>query len=185
MNAGRRSVWCCEPAPNLTRMPRGTTECRSRQGSTHSKVCEQRGSPLGHLHRGPANGRRKRALLWAGRPQTDGGGLRHRSRPRPVATPRGPHFRHHDRRLAGAGRLAERLPGHACGDGVHRRVLEADLESTRGPVRATARECASRQAGTRSQNGCERLRMVGRSSPPRPAQSQLRATSATTRAARI
>ena len=47
----------------------------------------------------------------------------------------GPHLRHHDRRPAGAGRLAGRAGRHARGHGIDRRVLEADLEPPGGPVR--------------------------------------------------
>jgi hypothetical protein len=76
MKSGRRSDWCCEPALNLTRVPRGTTECRSRLGSTHRKLCEQGATRSATLKWGCCGGGRQRALLWIGCAQADGGGLR-------------------------------------------------------------------------------------------------------------
>jgi hypothetical protein len=43
-------------------------------------------------------------------------------------------------RPVGVGGLVEGLRGHACGDGGHRRVLEADLGGAGGRLRADARQ---------------------------------------------
>src|SRR5207237_1142111 len=70
-------VWCCEPADQSDPGVRGgTTECGSRLGSTHSRICE-RWTPCAarSATAGGPDGGHVSALLWARHPQAGGGGM--------------------------------------------------------------------------------------------------------------
>jgi len=60
---------------------------------------------------------------------------------------------------SGAGRVACREWNHEPGDGIHGRLLEADMESSRRPIRVDAGQHAAHQDRARTQHGHERLRV--------------------------
>src|SRR5436305_1712533 len=78
--------------------------------------------------------------------------LRRAGRPRRRGRPGGPQLRHHDRRAAGAVRLAGRAGRGPGRDGVDRRLLEADLQPPGGPLPRHAGQRPAHQAGPRAQD---------------------------------
>ena len=86
---------------------------------------------------------------------------------------------------ARVGRLAGRVQRDPRGDGIDRRLLEADLEPARGAVRVAAGQCPAHQAGAWPQDRRQGLRVVGRPAAARLAARQLRARPATARVARV
>src|SRR5438105_2274707 len=99
----------------------GITNCASRKREHACQILRsEQSTPAAKFDQElVTDGSRSRAVLRAGRPQEDGGGLRDHAR-----EPPGAELRDHDPGLAGAGRVAGGRGRHPRGHGEHRRLLE-------------------------------------------------------------
>src|SRR5712692_9924880 len=123
---------------------------------------------------GRADGCGLRAVLWAGCPQADGGRMCDRVRGWQATAQRDSYLRDDDGGSARARRLAGSVWRDAGGHGKHRGVLEATVEPAGGTGHAGAGERSAYQASTRSQDGREGLRVVGRPVAARSAEGEFR-----------
>src|ERR1051326_238707 len=92
---------------------------------------------------------------------------------------------HDERRAAATQWLAGRTGRHACGDGKHRQLLEADFQRVGGAVRTAPGQRSAFEGGAWAQDGRQRRRVDRRSAAAWTAQRPLRARPAAARIARV
>ena len=135
VRSARKRTWS-RPRLDFTSNP--TLSPPDPGGARRGNCSTPRGRPTGSdsSHYGAtAMDDPSRLLRRARRPQEDRRRLHPPHRPRRRRHLAGPHLRHHDRRPAGPGRLARRRGRPPRRHGIHRRLLEADLQHPGGPLR--------------------------------------------------
>src|SRR2546428_5237054 len=149
-------LWYCESAVKPTREP---PEPRI-VAFEHAEQSRDEDAPAsaGALWR-VFDGASIGALLWAGRAQEDGGGLRSDAREEGTATAGGADLRDHDEGASGFAGLVGSERRHPRGDGKHGDLLEADFLCVGGLLHLLARERRAHRPGPWAEDGCQGLRM--------------------------